>query len=104
MSEMGYGMMFGSDVQKDFFLKRIKGRGYVDVGTSVISEFYTLDNRQTSAGDVRSGSRRCGLIWCGQHNYLTGGTNRQETVKTLENPLVTRDLQNFSVCQMGFKS
>lgn len=38
---MGYGMMFGSDVQKDFFLKRIKGRGYVDVGTSVISEFYT---------------------------------------------------------------
>lgn len=37
--------------------------------------------------------------------YLTGGTNRQETVKkTLENPLVTRDLQNFSVCQMGFKS
>lgn len=41
MFEMGYGMMFGSDVQKDFFLKRIKGRGYVDVGTSVISEFYT---------------------------------------------------------------
>ena len=32
MSEMGYGTMFGSDVQKDFFLKRIKGRGYVDVG------------------------------------------------------------------------
>ena len=26
MSEMGYGMMFGSDVQKDFFLKQIKGR------------------------------------------------------------------------------
>src|SRR5699024_4712863 len=41
MSEMGYGMMFGSDVQKDFFLKQIKGRGYVDVGTSIISEFYT---------------------------------------------------------------
>ncbi|EAE8998419.1 TPA: DNA translocase FtsK [Listeria monocytogenes] len=41
MSEMGYGMMFGSDVQKEFFLKQIKGRGYVDVGTSVISEFYT---------------------------------------------------------------
>lgn len=41
MSEMGYGMMFGSDVQKDFFLKQIKGRGYVDVGTSVISKFYT---------------------------------------------------------------
>ena len=76
MSEMGYGMMFGSDVQKDFFLKRIKGRGYVDVGTSVISEFYTLyqkdmiswrklkviQQQTVHAGDVRSGSRRCGLI------------------------------------------
>ena len=42
MSEMGYGMMFGSDVQKRFLLKsESKGRGYVDVGTSVISEFYT---------------------------------------------------------------
>ncbi|EAD7632638.1 DUF87 domain-containing protein [Listeria monocytogenes] len=41
MSELGYGMMFGSDVQKQFFLKPIKGRGYVDVGTSIISEFYT---------------------------------------------------------------
>lgn len=41
MSELGYGMMFGSDVQKEFFLKPIKGRGYVDTGTSVISEFYT---------------------------------------------------------------
>lgn len=40
MSEMGYGMMFG-EVDKDFFLKQIKGRGYVDTGTSVISEFYT---------------------------------------------------------------
>ncbi|WP_397334342.1 FtsK/SpoIIIE domain-containing protein [Oceanobacillus sojae] len=41
MSELGYGMMFGSDVQKQFFLKQIKGRGYVDKGDSVISEFYT---------------------------------------------------------------
>lgn len=41
MSELGYGMMFGSDVQKEFFLKQIKGRGYVDVGNNVISEFYT---------------------------------------------------------------
>ncbi len=41
MSELGYGMMFGSDMQKQFFLKPIKGRGYVDIGTSVISEFYT---------------------------------------------------------------
>jgi len=41
MSELGYGMMFGSDVKKKFYQKRIKGRGYCDVGTSVISEFYT---------------------------------------------------------------
>ena len=40
MSAMGYGMMFG-ETDKDFFLKQIKGRGYVDMGTSVISEFYT---------------------------------------------------------------
>lgn len=40
MSEMGYGMMFG-ETDKGFFLKQIKGRGYVDTGTSVISEFYT---------------------------------------------------------------
>ena len=77
MSEMGYGMMFGSDVQKDFFLKRIKGRGYVDVGTSVISEFYTplvpkgydfleeIKSYPTADSPRRrraSGSRRCGLI------------------------------------------
>ncbi len=41
MSELGYGMMFGSDTSKKFYQKRIKGRGYCDVGTSVISEFYT---------------------------------------------------------------
>ena len=41
ISELGYGMLFGSDVKKQFFQKRIKGRGYCDVGTSVISEFYT---------------------------------------------------------------
>lgn len=40
MSELGYSMMFG-ETDKKFFQKRIKGRGYVDVGTSVISEFYT---------------------------------------------------------------
>lgn len=40
MSELGYSMMLG-EVDKDFFLKQIKGRGYVDTGTSVISEFYT---------------------------------------------------------------
>ena len=41
ISELGYGMLFGSDVKKQFFQKPIKGRGYCDVGTSVISEFYT---------------------------------------------------------------
>lgn len=41
ISELGYGMLFGSDVKKQFFQKRIKGRGYCDVRTSVISEFYT---------------------------------------------------------------
>lgn len=40
MSELGYNMIFGEN-DKAFFLKPIKGRGYVDVGTSVISEFYT---------------------------------------------------------------
>ncbi len=41
ISELGYGMLFGSDVKKQFFQKSIKGRGYCDVGTGVISEFYT---------------------------------------------------------------
>lgn len=40
MSDTGYGMMFG-ETNKDFFLKQIKGRGYVDTGISTISEFYT---------------------------------------------------------------
>ncbi len=40
MSELGYSMMFG-EVEKNFFMKHIKGRGYVDTGGSVISEFYT---------------------------------------------------------------
>ncbi|SDI97441.1 FtsK/SpoIIIE family protein [Natribacillus halophilus] len=40
MSEAGYGMMFG-DTDKRFIFKNIKGRGYADTGTSVISEFYT---------------------------------------------------------------
>ena len=69
MSEMGYGMMFGSDVQKDFFLKQIKGRGYVDVGTSVISEFYTplvpkghdfLKEIQTLANSRQAAQAACG--------------------------------------------
>lgn len=40
MSELGYGMMFG-DTNKQFFIKPIKGRGYIDTGVNVISEFYT---------------------------------------------------------------
>lgn len=40
MSELGYNMMFG-ETNKAFFLKQIKGRGYIDVGNNVISEFYT---------------------------------------------------------------
>jgi len=42
MSEQGYGMMFGSDIQKQFFLKQIKERGYVDKRDNVITECYTL--------------------------------------------------------------
>lgn len=41
MSDNGYSMMFGSDVKKKFFQKQIRGRGYCDMGTSVITEFYT---------------------------------------------------------------
>ena len=33
MSEMGYGMMFGSDVQRFLLKSRSKVIGYVDVGT-----------------------------------------------------------------------
>lgn len=40
MSETGYGMMFG-DTDKLFTFKDVKGRGYADVGSSVITEFYT---------------------------------------------------------------
>ena len=47
MSEMGYGMMFGSDVQKDFFLKRIKGRGYVDVGQVSYQSFILPCTKRT---------------------------------------------------------
>lgn len=40
VSELGYSMMFG-ETKKQFFQKPIKGRGYVDTGGSVITEFYT---------------------------------------------------------------
>ena len=82
ISELGYGMLFGSDVKKQFFQKRIKGRGYCDVGMSVISEFYTPlvpkghdflqaigspgPHKAGRDGDVRSKRRRHGLallVW-----------------------------------------
>jgi len=40
LSEHGYSMMFG-EVNKQFFPKTVKGRGYVDMGENVITEFYT---------------------------------------------------------------
>ena len=40
MSELGMSMMFG-ETNKDFFQKPIRGRGYLDDGSSVIREFYT---------------------------------------------------------------
>ena len=54
MSELGYTMMFGQ-TQKDFFQKPIRGRGYVDVGTSVISEFYTplVPKRYDFLGEIQ---------------------------------------------------
>ena len=81
ISELGYGMLFGSDVKKQFFQKRIKGRGYCDMGTSVISEFYTplvpkghdffkdyrfsCTSKAGRDGDVRSERRRHGLAVAG---------------------------------------
>ena len=40
MSDLGYSMLFG-ETNKKFYQKAIKGRGYVDMGVNVISEFYT---------------------------------------------------------------
>lgn len=40
MSEVGYQMIL-DEINKVFFLKQVKGRGYIDTGTSVISEFCT---------------------------------------------------------------
>ena len=67
MSELGYSMMFG-ETSKQFFLKQIRGRGYVDTGKSVISEFYTplvpkghdflkeIGSRQGNSQDVQAAS------------------------------------------------
>ncbi|MBT2625720.1 DNA translocase FtsK [Bacillus sp. ISL-32] len=40
MSETGYGMMFG-DVDKAFVNKKETGRGYADMGTGTVFEFYS---------------------------------------------------------------
>lgn len=40
MSNVGYSMMFG-DADKAFMYKKVKGRGYADVGNGNISEFYS---------------------------------------------------------------
>ncbi len=67
MSELGYSMMF-EETSKQFFLKQIRGRGYVDTGKSVISEFYTplvpkghdflkeIGRRQGNSQDVQAAS------------------------------------------------
>ncbi|MCY8486378.1 ATP-binding protein [Bacillus atrophaeus] len=40
MSDTGYGMMFG-DVDKAFVNKKVTGRGYANVGTGSVLEFYS---------------------------------------------------------------
>ncbi|MDM5197027.1 FtsK/SpoIIIE domain-containing protein [Fictibacillus enclensis] len=40
MSETGYGMMFG-DYDKAFVNKKVTGRGYADMGTGTVFEFYS---------------------------------------------------------------
>lgn len=40
MSETGYGMMFG-DSDKAFGNKKVTGRGYADMGTGTVFEFYS---------------------------------------------------------------
>ncbi|MDA1478042.1 helicase HerA domain-containing protein [Bacillus changyiensis] len=40
MSDTGYGMMFG-DCDKAFVNKKIEGRGYADMGTGTVLEFYS---------------------------------------------------------------
>ncbi|SDN50853.1 DNA segregation ATPase FtsK/SpoIIIE and related proteins [Fictibacillus solisalsi] len=40
MSETGYGMMFG-DCDKAFVNKKVTGRGYADMGTGTVFEFYS---------------------------------------------------------------
>lgn len=40
MSDTGYGMMFG-DCDKAFINKKVTGRGYADMGTGTVFEFYS---------------------------------------------------------------
>ncbi len=79
-----------------------------------MEEIKVIQQQTVHAGDVRSGSRRCGLILLAgvaiatpalNPRYLTGGTNRQETVKkTLENPLVTRIYKISAYVKWALKS
>ena len=79
---MGYGMMFGVTYKRISSLKANQKVGYVDVGTSVISEFYTplvpkgydflgklklSNSRQVHPGDgeaeVAGVDWSCWLVW-----------------------------------------
>ena len=68
MSELGYSMMFGK-TDKSFFQKPIRGRGYVDTGVSVISEFYTplVPKGHDFLGEIGKlqSARRAGQPACG---------------------------------------
>lgn len=68
MSELGYSMMFGK-TDKNFFQKPIRGRGYVDAGVSVISEFYTplVPKGHDFLGEIGKlqSARRAGQPACG---------------------------------------
>lgn len=39
-SEMGYGMVFGTENKKRFYYKKDKGRGYIDIASGATTEFY----------------------------------------------------------------
>ena len=62
-SDIGYGMIFG-ETKKRFFQKRVKGRGYVDTGTSVINEFYSplVPRRYDFLSEIGKVAKEQGLI------------------------------------------
>ena len=93
MSELGYSMMFG-EVDKDFFLKQIKGRGYVDTGNSVISEFYTplvpkghdfLKEIGRLSQNRQDGQAACGAKDAGTTSLCWGGVSRPNYLPPLSN-------------------